>query len=200
MQILFFDTETNGEIISQFRTMRETEFFPRVIQLAWLLTDGTGQDVGIGEALIKPDGWEIPQEKFWLKNGFTTEKNQAQGVPMPGVLDLFLNHYNVCSVLVAHNMAFDFNVLGAELIRYGKRGRRDPARVKICTMTAGVMLCKIPRRGAGGSFTGWKYPRLSELYLHLFGEKMVNAHNAMGDVLATKKIFFELVKREIIKL
>ena len=62
----------------------------------------------------------------------------------------------------------------------------------ICTMKATVDFCKIPDN------YGYKYPKLQELHKKLFGYPFEDAHNAMTDIIATKKCFFELKRRGII--
>jgi uncharacterized CHY-type Zn-finger protein len=47
--------------------------------------------------------------------------------------------------------------------------------------------------------SGFKWPRLDELYFKLFQEYIINSHNAIYDTLATKKCFFELVRLDIIQ-
>jgi len=51
-------------------------------------------------------------------------------------------------------------------------------------------LCKIPRPGGG-----LKWPKLQELYFFLFGETFVGAHDAAYDVKATRKCYYEIIKR-----
>ena len=42
-------------------------------------------------------------------------------------------------------------------------------------------------------FTDYKYPKLSELYNHLFKEQMQGAHNAEDDVINCAKCYFKMV-------
>jgi DNA polymerase-3 subunit epsilon len=46
--------------------------------------------------------------------------------------------------------------------------------------------CKLPGR------YGYKWPTLSELHITLFGKDFEDAHNAMGDVIATENCFWKL--------
>ncbi len=57
-------------------------------------------------------------------------------------------------------------------------------------MEVGKDFCEIP-----GGYYGYKPPKLQELYQKLFGTTFDNAHDAMADVKATKKCFFELIRR-----
>lgn len=198
MNILFFDTETTGVPKNYKAPMQDVDNWPRVIQLAWEVADAeTEQVVTGGEMLIKPDGWVIPKEKFWIDNGYSTEKNEAEGTPMPQALDLFLGDLNQSEVMVAHNLGFDYPIVGAELIRYEKRATNNNARVKICTMERTVNLCRIPFPRGG---RGYKWPKLEELHHFLFKKGFEGAHDAGNDVAACRVSFFELVRRGIIEI
>lgn len=202
MRALILDTETNGKIINQALPMSEVNNFPRVIELAWLVADlETKETLSQFCYLITPDGWQIPKEPFWIEHGFSTEKNEDFGIPMPQVIDYFLKDYDSCDCLVAHNLSFDHPVLGAEMIRYGKKATGKKDRIKICTMDVSTNLCKIPfgKDHRPWKNDKWKFPKLSELYKHLFGKEPDNLHDAMNDVYAVRDCFFELVKREVIK-
>ncbi len=72
---LVFDTETTGLPIRYDAPMRDVSNWPRVIQLAWALYDSKANLVEQKVDLIKPDGWEIPREAFWIENGFSQEKS-----------------------------------------------------------------------------------------------------------------------------
>lgn len=207
---LTFDTETTGKPKNYKGKMSDLDNWPRVIQLGWQVRDKDGNVLKETDYLIKPDGWEIPsienlvakglseaeatkESEFWRKHGYTTEKNEEAGVPMPEVLDDFLSDYNRCMYLIAHNIVFDHNVLGSEMLRYGKRGARKLDR--ICTMEAGTNLCKIPSPYGRGSY---KWPKLEELHRKLFNEEFDGAHDALSDVRACSRCLFELMKRGVI--
>lgn len=209
MNILFFDTETTGTPKNYQAPMTDLDNWPRIIQLAWEYADHTGTVHDSQKFLIKPDGWTIPnaathgeKAEFWIKHGYTTEKNEAEGRPMPDVLDHFIDHLNVCDAIVAHNFNFDYPIAGAEMIRYKRKAAPNPHRAKICTMATTVNLCKVPfpNRGRFNSRQGYKWPKLEELYMFLFNKGFDGAHDAGNDVAACREAFFELVKRGVIAL
>lgn len=190
--ILFFDTETNGLPKNWRAPMRDLDNWPRIIQLAYILYEDDGTIVEEYCELIKPDGWEIPKEDFWIENGYSTEKNQAEGVHLIQALAKFLLAYERANLLVAHNISFDFNIVGAELLRNElSASKRLP---KFCTMKSTTSLCKLP-----GPY-GFKWPKLMELHKHLFGEGFDDAHDALEDVRATGRCFFELKAKELIQV
>jgi len=192
MKYLFFDTETTGVPIKYNAPMHDVANWPRVIQLAWAVANDDGIVLEKKCDLITPDGWLVPDLPFWQKHGFTTKKCNEQGVPISIALRAFCDQVIENDMLVAHNMNFDYNVLGAEMLRAGvTTGKRI---VKICTMQSTIDFCKLP-----GKF-GYKFPKLEELHLKLFGQLPPVMHDALADVLACGRCFFELKKRGIINL
>lgn len=202
MKIIFLDTESTGLPQDYKAPMSDLMNWPRVISLAWELVDSeTEKPESSTNVLIYPDGWVIPKEKFWIENGFDTDKSMEEGKKMDVVLDAFLEDFNKADLMVAHNMAFDYPILGAEMLRYRKRAARKLPQ--ICTMVATIELCKIPFGGDHRPWKnkrGWKYPKLAELYKFLFKTELEGAHDAGNDVAGCRLCFFELVRRGIIEL
>jgi DNA polymerase-3 subunit epsilon len=194
MKFLFFDCETNGLPKDYKASYTDLDNWPRVIQLAWILGDIDGNVISQGAHLIKPNGWIVPKEKFWIENGHSTERNMAEGIDISQVLDEFMAAKELATTLVAHNLQFDHRIVWAEIIRSGRTPRSGME--KICTMLHGTKVAKIPSaRGAG-----YKWPKLEELYSVLFNKRFDGAHDALADITATKDCFYELVKLGAIKL
>lgn len=191
MKIIFFDTETTGLPKNWKAPMKDLDNWPRVIQLAWVVCMN-GKVVMEAKYLIKPDGWKIPEDKFWIDNGFSQAKSEAEGFPLNDILRFFLTDHDACDVMVSHNMSFDYNVLGAELIRAGKKGNKTLK--KICTKESGTDLCEIP-----GNY-GYKWPKLQELHKYLFNEEFDGAHDALADVKACMRCFYAMVAEGVINL
>lgn len=193
MALLFFDTETTGLPKNWNGKMTDLDNWPRVIQLAWIITDNHGIEVNRGKYLIKPDGWTVPTDKFWIDNGFNTAHSYKEGVAMEDVLDLFITDLNLCGHLVSHNMSFDYNVLGSEMIRYRKAAAVKTK--KLCTKELGTDVCMLP-----GNYGNYKWPKLVELHQFLFGCGFDGAHDALADVIACKDCFFEMLNKKIFTL
>ncbi len=189
-KICLFDCETTGLPKNWKAPMTDLNNWPRVIQLAWMVCDEAGNEVSRNKHLVFPNGWTMPTEKFWIENGFTQENSVINGKPIEYVLNLFVMDLNRCSVMASHNLSFDYNVVGAEMIRGGFKVKSKLQ--KFCTKEAGTDLCKLP-----GNY-GYKWPKLSELHKCLFDKDFEGAHDALSDVLALKDCFFELVDRKII--
>lgn len=82
-------------------------------------------------------------------------------------------------------------MVGAELYRLGIADTVSTAR-SLDTMVAATDYCKIP------GVYGYKWPKLIELHRKLFGCDFEDAHDAMADITATKKCFFEMKRRRLI--
>src|SRR5690606_6855044 len=161
MKYLFFDTETTGLPKNWRAKMSEVDNWPRIIQLACAMYDEYGQELESFEILVKPDGWEVPSGQFWIDNGFSQQECLEIGQPIADVLDLFIRYHDESNALIAHNMSYDYNVLGAEMIRAKKRCKE--VLTKFCTKELGTDYCKLD-----GQY-GYKWPSLEELYFKLFG-------------------------------
>jgi DNA polymerase III epsilon subunit-like protein len=192
--ICFFDTETTGLPKNWRAPMRDLDNWPRCIQLAWLITDNVGHEISRANHLILPDGWAMPTDPFWQNNAFTQENSILNGKPIYEVLTWFIESINKCHSIVSHNMSFDYNIVGAEMLRTGIRAGHILA--KYCTKEIGTDVCRIRQENG----RGYKWPKLSELHHFLFAEDFEGAHDALADVFALKKCFFELVRRDVIVL
>ncbi len=186
---LFFDTETTGLPRNWKAPVTDTDNWPRMIQLAWILADENGKTVEQKNYIIKPEGFHIPQEASRV-HGITTERALEEGVFLEKVLNEFNILIDEAKYLVAHNISFDEKIVGAELYR-----KQIPTRLfqkpRLCTMLSSVDYCKIP------GYYGYKWPKLSELHMQLFGEDFEGAHDAAADIEATARCFWELKKKNI---
>jgi len=191
---LFFDCETNGKPLNYQAPMSDVDNWPRIAQIAWQTYDPEGELIWGNSEMIYPDGWVIPKEKFFIDNGMSTERCAADGLPIKDVLARLILDMNQADYIIAHNLAFDQPIVGAEMIRLGMKA--DKKLKGICTMNLTTDFCKLPGKFAGK----YKWPKLEELYKILFDKEMENAHDALYDVSITAKCFFELLKRQIIKL
>jgi DNA polymerase III epsilon subunit-like protein len=187
---LFFDTETNGKALNFNAPATDLENWPRITQLGWQVYDENGILIKEESVLIKPEGWTIPKEKFFIDNNMSTERCEESGLPLESVLKKLIIDMEKSKYLIAHNMAFDINVLGAEFLRKGVKAENKLN--KFCTMKESTNICKIPK------FNGYKWPTLTELHKFLFNEGFEGAHDALDDVKACAKSFFELKKRGLI--
>lgn len=184
---MIFDTETTGLIKNDYlHPIKNLDQMPRVIEIGYVILDAEFNVIKQFEALIKPNGWVVPDEPFWRNNGFTNDMNIINGYDMADVLDVFIDDLNSCEYLVAHNMLFDYRVMCGEMYRYRKTGKRLK---KICTLNSARNYFRYNNIKA-------KY-NLTDLHKYFFGVGFDNSHNALADVMATARCLAEMVSKNI---
>ncbi len=187
---LFFDTETTGLPKNWKAPISDLENWPRMVQLAWILSDEKGEEIEQANHIIRPDGFEIPISATKI-HSISHDEALKNGVMLSKVLREFAEVMHRSDVLVAHNISFDENIIGAELLR--ERVPSDLEDIdKICTMKVSSQHCKLPSK------YGYKWPTLPQLHNKLFDVTFRDAHNAEEDVRACAKSFFELQKLGVV--
>jgi DNA polymerase III epsilon subunit-like protein len=90
-------------------------------------------------------------------------------------------------------MNFDENILGAEFLRNFLRSgvaNKIPTKKRFCTMETYKEFVGIRNS------MGFKWPKLQELHRAVFGSYFEGAHDALFDVRATAKCYWEMKRRE----
>ncbi len=191
---LFFDTETTGLPNDWKAPSSATKNWPRMIQIAWVLTDDVGNSLETYSAIIKPEGFTISREASAIHR-VTQERALAEGLPLSEVLDAFTTAMAKAKQLVAHNMTFDEKILGCEFHRVTGK---DPLQSKprACTMKNDDIIewAAIPPHRYGS----FKWPTLEQLHRKLFNTGVPDAHDALVDVEATVRCYFGLLERGVI--
>jgi len=188
---LFFDTETTGLPKDWNAPVKDLNNWPRIVQIAWVEFDKNRNLISQGDYIIRPDGFDIPEEVSRIHK-ITTEQAKNSGYPLKKVLNVFNSIIDKSEYIIAHNINFDDKVLSAEFLREYIQSSL-PDKKKICTMESTVDFLKIP--GPRGSY---KFPSLADLSRKLYGEAFKDAHNALVDIQNTAKIFWDLVDQKII--
>jgi len=185
---LFFDTETTGLPKNYRAPLDDFSNWPRIVQVAWSLYDFHGNHWESNSYIIKPDGFIISDEVAKIHR-ITQARAEKEGIELNQALKHFTKDASLATYLVAHNFDFDENIIGSELLRIKLDSPFSLAN-KICTMKRTADVCRLPN-GRGG----YKWPNLSELYQYLFQANLPDAHDALVDVGACAKSFFELKRR-----
>lgn len=193
MTIVFFDTETTGLPRDYNAPSSKLDNWPRLVQLAWIVSDYDGNVISSENHIIIPNGFEIPSISAAI-HGITTEIAKSKGEKLVDVIDKFLGVLQNATAIAGHNISFDQHIVEAEILRCGRSNilKSLPA---YCTMKMSANYCNILN-----SNKEVKWPTLQELFFKLYGEKFEGAHNAMADTKATYRCFFTLVKLGVIKL
>ena len=187
---VIFDTETTGLPRNWNAPLSDSDNWPRCVQIAWQLHASDGRMISHDDFIVTPDGFDIPFESEKV-HGISTALAKRDGVHINLVVESFLAVVDQADFLVGHNLKFDLNIMGAELLRLGKENTlADKAILDTCTEET-ALLCELPG-GRGGKF---KLPTLGELYTFLFRDTFEEAHNATADVEATSRVFLELIRQ-----
>ena len=129
---LFFDTETTGLPVNWKAPVGDLANWPRVVQIAWILSDSNGNIKNKGSHIIRPRGFSIPDDSTQI-HGITNMIAILKGKPIEDILYEFLILIKKADYIIAHNISFDEKVIGAEFIR---KTNQNPLnnKFKICTM------------------------------------------------------------------
>lgn len=190
MKNLFFDTETSGLPKNYKAHYSDTDNWPRIVQLSWLIADDNGKILVESDNIIKVD-FEIPHEVSRI-HGITNAVAEEKGILINQVLQSFLNDLKKIDRLICHNIAFDLPVLQSELCRNNLKS--EIAHPNFCTMKNSTNYCQLPGP------RGYKWPKLEELYRICFGKGIEQAHNAKVDVRATYEVFYHLKNEKVFEL
>jgi DNA polymerase III epsilon subunit-like protein len=184
---LFFDTETSDLPRRWNAPAADVDNWPRLVQICWVPATADGELSDPHTHLIRPEGFRIARSATQV-HGISTAHARKHGEPLGPVLVEFVEAVEAADEIVAHNIDFDVNIVGAELIRGGMPNVLT-AKTQRCTMKESADYCKLPGR------YGYKWPNLPELHRILFGESFAGAHGAEADCLACLRCFFELQRR-----
>lgn len=186
---IVFDTETTGLPKKWNAPITDFNNWPRMVQIAWKVFDKNGVEIDSQNLIIKPQGFTIPDEAIAIHR-ITNEKAKDRGISLSVALEKFSKAVSENKHLIAHNITFDENVVGCELLREGMYNC-VPDINHIDTMKLTTDFVAIPAlRGK----PGFKFPSQSELHQKLFNKGFEDAHDALADVTALARIFFELQK------
>ena len=184
-KVLIFDTETNGLV--NFDSPWNHPSQPHLVQIACLLQEEeTAKVLGSLTAIIKPDGWTIP-DKIAAIHSICTSQAVLVGLPLAAVMPIFIEFVRSATIICAHNIAFDSSIMKIACARLGWGTDWLDGKSRFDTMHASMGLLKLPKKGGG-----LKMPKLSECIRYFFGEELDGAHDAMVDTRACARIYHHL--------
>lgn len=192
--ILFFDTETTGLVDSQMPLDWEGQ--PHLVQLAALLMEDDGTEHASMSVIIKPNGWTIPDGAAKV-HGITTELAERVGIPLESALVPFIGLRLNASVLCAHNIKFDAQIIKIAIERADFVYPMPPPVTMFCTMESASPIVALPptERMIAAGYTKNKPPNLGECIRFFFDEEFVGAHDALVDVRACARVYFDIQRR-----
>jgi DNA polymerase III epsilon subunit-like protein len=128
-----------------------------------------------------------------------------KGIKLSNVIEDFMTSYSNTDTLIGHNISFDIQMVLIELKRLFLKTNEIkwndyyislcvPNNNKIyCTMKNSIDICKISVLNKDGNSYFFKYPKLIELYSHLFsGKTPNNLHNALIDCFCCLRCYIKM--------
>jgi DNA polymerase III epsilon subunit-like protein len=184
MRCLALDTETTG------LPSRSPAGTVRIMQLGFVVCDITPAGVSIvheyDQLLRLPPGTTIDPVAERI-HGISREQCEAGGVEVADAIMALTRWVTSPSpgtpvTIVGHSIDFDFGIIAQEARRLGLEHslRALGVATSYCTMEKGTQVCRLPRPNA---LPGFKYPKLTELFSHLFPGEPVppKTHSAIVD-------------------
>lgn len=200
MMTLYYDTETTG--LPDYKSPSEAPNQPHIVQLGAILVDQDWNTVGTLDAIIRPDGWEIPEEVARI-HGITTERALAEGRPAIEVIDAFWELVLQAERRVGFNESFDARILRIALKRHKSERHAEhwKAQPTICAMRMATPMCKLPPTPAmqAKNMRFHKNPNLTEACHIIMGETLEGAHSAMVDAAATMRLFRHMTTNQPVR-
>lgn len=199
---LFYDTETTG-FVNKKMALDAVEQ-PRVVQLGAILDFEDGREAMRLDVIINHPFDALPANvrAGWVGedgisgaakiHGISPAISEQIGVTESIAIELFCDMLAVAKTVVGHNITgFDNTLMTGVIRRVLRRPDADPFAGKriLDTMVAGKPLAAMPSRQGG-----YKNPKLTELHQKLFGEGFEDAHQAISDVLACRRCFYEMMR------
>jgi DNA polymerase III epsilon subunit-like protein len=191
MKILVFDTETSGLPLKKNASITETEEWPYILQLSFIVYDDSeNKIIQIYNNYIKQN-INISKESTNI-HGITRELIDEKGVDINDAMNVFDIALQNSDIVVGHNISFDKRMYMVEAIRRYRRQYFTINGIKkkeYCTMKNSTNICKIERVNNKTNKKYYKYPTLKELHTKLFNEFPTNLHNSLIDVFATLRCY-----------
>lgn len=153
------------------------------------------------DLLIKPNGFRIENSHT---HHIEHKVAELKGIPFSDAIKTISPLFADASLIVSHNIAFDYNILMSEMYRNQLYGpmcefKEIPQFCTAIAMTP-VMRMKIPYQSQKVQY---KTPKLQEMYQWLHRRSVPNMdklHNALVDTRILYECFKQMLTQKIIKL
>lgn len=194
--VAVYDTETTG--LPDWKSPSESPDQPHIVDLCLMLFSAEGELVDQMEAMVKPDGWVIPDDVIEL-HGITNELATINGIAEIEALAKFGKMHKRAALRVAHNESFDARIIRIGIKRFFGDAPADRFKEMptYCTALKSKAICQLPpteKMKATNFKNTFKTPTVAEALRILCGEEMAEAHRAKPDTEACAKVFFALQK------
>lgn len=172
-QISHYVLNTNENIKNNFMVLdtETTDFNGDIIQLSYIIVDQQHNIIKTVNKYIKN---RIPSKDTILIHGITVEKLRMVGCNFNDVIKEFISDLNNIDYIVGHNISFDLRIIIDNLRKFD---------IKI--ITNGQINYNIFKHFEIKDTYKLSHKKLEILYHDLFNKEIIDAHDALNDVLAT---------------
>ena len=199
MKVLVFDTETTGLPLDQYANLTDSAKWPYIIQLSFMFFDTVTKEIlEYSDSIIRLDPEVHISPESIAIHQITAHRSQTEGIHIKVALANLAESMSEADIIVAHNIIFDKRMLRVELYRNQMKNctyKDNLPILEYCTMQRNIALCKLPAydKKTGELYKNYKFPTLSELHHHLFGQKPRGTHNAIADVMICLRCYISVI-------
>ena len=163
-----------------------TDFAGDIIQLAWIISNPND-----GYKIIKKSNKfikdRIPSTKSSKIHNISIDKLRTDGIDFYLVMKEFIKDLESVNKIIGHNISFDLRMIINNLRKFNinvVNSQMDKIILNI--FEEHDIICT--KKLSGGK-------SLENLYIELFGNKFIGAHDAMADVDSTLECYIKLIEK-----
>ena len=184
---IFFDTETNGLWRRDLPSNHKDQ--PRLVSMAFQVCDDKEKIIAQYSSRIEPKSRDVPDfiipKEVEDIHGISTKEAQYTGIALQYPLAMMTYFISKCHTMVAHNLAFDLQILERELTLLNFI-YKQPQKLH-CTMMMAKDQLKLK-----ADYNDYKFPKLEECFKHFFHRGVHNYHDALLDVQLCRELYFHM--------
>ena len=179
---MVFDTETNA-------------LYGDIIQIAWIIVNSKNEIIKTVSLYIKnrknkPDAFEV--------NHISDETLEEHGIEFYDAMKLFITDLNTCNNVIGHNVQYDTRTVNKNIKKFKipvidelDNSPEDIfiGKTIICTMKLYKSFIEPIEKEKNIKMS----KKLIEMYKNFFGKEFTNAHDALGDIMATFECYKKLI-------
>jgi DNA polymerase III epsilon subunit-like protein len=158
---MVFDVETTGLLPSNKKETPKLTDYPYITQLSYVIYDKNTDTIfkSVNHYIRLPEDVQIPEIVTKI-TGITKEICLEKGISILQALMEFYRDIHNCDIIVAHNYAFDYQIIQAEMKRnydflYKQKCKKaleiftseyleNNRKRYYCTMQMSIYICKLP--------------------------------------------------------
>jgi DNA polymerase-3 subunit epsilon len=193
--LLCYDVETQG--LPLWHEPSDDPRQPHLVQVAAALVHmPTRQIVDSMNVIVKPDGWEIPDEVAAI-HGITQAIALERGIPEADAVAQLVALWRRAEGKFGHNESFDRRLVRIALKRFVGAEIADEWKAAsfncTCFLATPIMNMAPTERMKAAGFGGKpKKPKLTEAHQFFVGRPLDGAHDAMNDVHGCLAVYFAI--------